>query len=300
MKTNKIAWWGLPLLAVATTFALVAWRGDHQQPAAGNQPAQDTVPAKKKATDRLPGDKDLDKEIRQLDEAKENLKNIDWDQIRKSLTEVQVHIDKAGIQDQVEKAMKEVNVEKIKLEVEKALKEVDFEKIQKDVDASLKHAYTEVDKETLKKQMEEVKIQVEKALSNREWEKGLTELKDIDLKNMKLEIDLAKEEVAESLKKLDKEKLNFDKDMNKAGKEIEKAKEEFKNYQELIYNLEKEGLLNTQTDYTIEYRKGQLHVNGKAQSAAVTGRYQKYFKKEKVTISKKNGEMDIDTDYDFD
>ncbi|WP_315820928.1 hypothetical protein [Paraflavitalea speifideaquila] len=51
--------------------ALVAWKGNPQQPIAGQQPTADTIPAQRKKAIRETDEKDLDKEIRKLDEAKE-------------------------------------------------------------------------------------------------------------------------------------------------------------------------------------------------------------------------------------
>jgi len=84
--------------------------------------------------------------------------------------------------------------------------------------------------------------------------------------------------------------------MTKAYGEIDKAKEELKRYQEMISNLEKEDLLNTREDYTIEYRGGELSINGKIQSKEITKKYKKYFRKETLTIKKQNGDINIDSD----
>ena len=75
--------------------------------------------------------------------------------------------------------------------------------------------------------------------------------------------------------------------------EIEKAKIEFKGYQEMVYEMEKDGLLNTKADYTIIYRDEELTINGKKQPAEVTNKFKKYFSKDGVTIRKEKGEMNI-------
>jgi hypothetical protein len=84
--------------------------------------------------------------------------------------------------------------------------------------------------------------------------------------------------------------------MEKARQEVDKAKDEVKGFQEMIYAMEKDGLLNTKEDYSIEFRKDELSINGKRQSAEIFNKYKKYFKKDRLTIRKENGDMKIDND----
>ena len=76
--------------------------------------------------------------------------------------------------------------------------------------------------------------------------------------------------------------------------EVDKAKEEVKGYQEMIYDMEKEGLLNTKEDYTIEYKDGDLFINGKKQPQEVTDKYKKNFRKKNIAIKKQDGNVKID------
>ena len=94
------------------------------------------------------------------------------------------------------------------------------------------------------------------------------------------------------------EKLDMSKDLDKARNEIEKARIELKGYQEMIYAMEKQGLLNTKSDYKIEYSNGELRINGRKQTEATANKYRKYFKsnKDKTTITKENGDINIDID----
>jgi hypothetical protein len=88
--------------------------------------------------------------------------------------------------------------------------------------------------------------------------------------------------------------LNMKETMEKARQEVDKAKEEVKGYQEMIYAMEKDGLLNTKEDYSIEFRKAELSINGQKQPTEIFNKYKKYFKKERLTIRKENGDMQID------
>ena len=81
--------------------------------------------------------------------------------------------------------------------------------------------------------------------------------------------------------------------MESANEGMEKAKVELKGYQEMVYAMEAAGLLDTDGDYTIEYRDESISINGKKQSPAVTEKYKKYFKKDRVKIIKEDGEINI-------
>jgi chromosome segregation ATPase len=303
MKINSTyVRWGIPTLGVAAALALVAWAGGPQQPTTGKQLAQDTVPAKRGKAIREANEKDLDKEIRQLEQAKENLKDVDWDKIQQSVDDAVKNIDFSKIQEQIDEAMKHVDMEKINRQVEASLKSIDFEKIQEQVNESLKNVDTYIDKEEIKKELDEARKEVEKELKNsKEWKKDWEATKKANKEEIQSALEKSRKEVAKAMEKLDKEKLNWKDKMKDAWEGIDKATEEFKGYQEMIYSMEKEGLLSTKSDYTIKYKDGELTVNGKKQSDEVVSKYKKYFKHDKVTIRKEDGDMDIDTDHkDFD
>jgi hypothetical protein len=93
---------------------------------------------------------------------------------------------------------------------------------------------------------------------------------------------------------LKKQKFDFRKEMDNAKVDIDKAKTEMKGYQEMIYDMEAAGLLNTKEDYTIEYKDGDLFINNKKQPQNVTDKYKKYFKHKTIAIKKQDGQMKID------
>ena len=57
--------------------------------------------------------------------------------------------------------------------------------------------------------------------------------------------------------------------------------------------MEKDGLLKTDQDYTIEFKNGTLTINGKVQPKEVTDKYSKYMRKESFTIKSEKGNVDI-------
>lgn len=304
MKINKnLVRWGIPALGVATAITLVAWKESPRQTPHLPQLIQDTLPNQKKKASRDKEEKDFDKEIRQLEEAKSSMKNVDWEHVNKAMDEVRKNFDAQKIQQHIELAMKQVDFEKIEKEIEASLKQVDFEKIEKEINESVKTALSEADKKSIRKELAEAKLEVDRELKNKDWKKELEnakieieEAKKIDMKEVQEELKAAQSAFDQEMKNLDKEKFDLKVDLKDAWKEIDKATLEIKGYQEMVYSLEKEGLLSTKGDYTIKYKEGTLTVNGNQQPKAVADRYKKYFSHEKVTIRKEDGKMDVDVD----
>jgi chromosome segregation ATPase len=295
-RIRKHLHWAIPAMGLIAVFALVAWKGTPRQRTAGKPPTADTIPAQSKKAVREGNERDLDKEIRKLEEAKEKMKDVNWDQVKESIEQACKSINTEQIEQQIEQAMKQVDMEKINREVQESLKKIDFDKINKEVNESLKEAYASIDKEALKKQMEEVRLEVQRELSNKNWKKEIEEAQKLNKKELQKELERSREDIKKAMRELDEEKLNLRESLDEAWKGIDKAKEEFKGYQEMIYSMEKEGLLSTKSDYTIKYKDGNLTVNGKKQPQEVLDRYKKYFSHEKVTIRKEDGDMDIDFD----
>ena len=297
--------WAVPTLAILFLFTLIAWNNNQQTPTPRNL-KEDTVPKKKSG--RLPGDKDLDKELRELEKARlevEKLKDFDWEKMSKELDESLKSIDMDKMKADIEK-LTEQDMVKIEKELKEALKELDFSKIEKEMEKAMKEVkesgLTRENEIELKKEMEKLrkdldrsKKQIEEELKSRNWEKDMEKMKEVDMKQMEKEMENARKEIERAKDDIDLEKLNMKDEMDNARIEIDKAKEELKGYQEMIYSMEKAGLLSTKGDYTIQYKDGELLINGKKQSAEVTNKYKKYFKKD-TTIKKEDGDFNIDID----
>ena len=306
------------LLAIAGIAALgfisLAWTGNHQSKIL--QTVNDTVPRQKST--RSPSKeykRDFDKQLDDLEKAMKDLRNApDFD-----MKQVQTEIDAAMKQVEKEMANHKIDMEQMQKELQASLSKIDAEKIQAEVNKSLK----DLDKLDLQKMQKELK----ESLSNLDDDNidlklSLKELDKIDLEKMRKEIERSMEdlkvnidgariskEIQESLKKIDMEKVkrdmekvkgemeknkdNFKFDRDKIQKDLEKTRIEFKGYQEMVYEMEKDGLLSTKTDYTIIYKDEELTINGKKQATGVTNKYKKYFSKDEVTIRKEKGEMNI-------
>jgi len=252
----------LPLLLLATGLVLTV---TFAQSNSGNNNSsnRDTVPKK-------------DKKIRDLDEAMWELEKGEIE-VSKALRE----IDFEKIEREVRAAMKAMDVDMLKTQesVARAMKEVDFQKVNVDVQKALSQAQKElsaIDSEKMKKEIEQSLAQVDFNKMNVE----LQQLKELDLSKMKEELANIRPEIEKSLAE--------------AKKDIAKAKQEISDYKNLVTALDKDGFLNKNEDYKVEYKNKELIVNGKKLSADAVRKYSEYLgDKEDFTIKKADDDFNI-------
>jgi chromosome segregation ATPase len=305
------------LLATAGVAALgfisLAWTGNHQNKTL--QAVNDTVPRQKSTRTPEEYKRDFDKELNDLDKAMKGLRNIpDVD-----MKQVQAEINAAMKQVEKEMANHKIDMEKMQKELQASLSKIDAEKIQADLKKSLKEL-EKLDLQEMQKELKESLSNLDE--NNIDLKLSLKELDKIDLEKMrketehsmeemKVNVDAAKisREIQESMKKVDMEKMkldmekvrgeveknkdNFKFDLDKIQKDLERTKSELKGYQQMVYEMEKDGLLSTKADYTISYENEELTINGQKQPQQVSNKYKKYFSKDGITIRKEKGEMNI-------
>jgi len=289
----------LSVAVFIASFALIAWAGDPKHVLNASELTEDTIPPKN--SQKSTSQRDFDKELSQLDEAKkqlEELKNRDWSKIQQDVEDAMKKIDVEKIRLQAQEAITKIDLEKMGKEIEESLRKIDFNKIERDIEAAMDEV-SKIDKEKIKQEIQKARKEVDEQLQKKEWRKEMEEAKKINMKEIEKEMENVKEEMSRVKEELKLEKLDMKETMRKAHVEIGRAKEELKGYQEMIYDMEKQGLLDAKEDYTIEYRQGQLTINGKKQSTEVSNKYKKYFKKDSMTIKKQNGDLKIDNNSKF-
>jgi hypothetical protein len=243
------------------------------------------------------------------------MKSIDFDKIQKDIKESMSKIDFEKINQEIQAAMSKVDFEKMNSDWKKAMEKVDFNKINREMEEAMKEANTDKWNSEWKEAMS--KVDFEKM--QKEIKESMDKVSKIDMEKMKVDMEKAQKEMQEALGKADRfnqkefqeqmekvtkelqelkfdwkhEGFDFKKIMENATEGIEKARVELKGFQEMVYAMEAEGLLSTDGDYTIEYNKGEISINGKKQSQAVSDKYKKYFSKDKTSIIKEDGEINI-------
>jgi hypothetical protein len=109
------------------------------------------------------------------------------------------------------------------------------------------------------------------------------------------------EEVSNEMKKvkIEMEQLGpkIEKEMSRAKVEIEKARTEIKEYKTFVDGLDKEGIINKKSEYTIRHEDGQLLINGKNSSAETYLKYKDFLEKHpRFEIKKTSDDFDLDID----
>lgn len=256
----------IPVLVIIAALVItgISWQ---KQPSISNKTSiNDTIPDRKKKI------RNIDDAIEEVDKAKvevdRSFKDIDWPKInadiKLAMDNIKVNMDE--IKANVAASLKDIDMNKIHAEVQQAMKEVDAAKIQADVAASLKDI-----------NLEKIKAEVQSSMDKIDWDQikvDIDKAKNIDMKKIENEMRDMKPEIEKSLQE--------------AHESIEKAKNELKEYKIFINDLDKDGLINKNADYKIEYNNGVLTINGKKQSEEVTNKYGSFLKGHKDFVIKKN------------
>ncbi|MEP6726029.1 MAG: hypothetical protein ABJC98_09450 [Bacteroidota bacterium] len=286
------------VLISCTGLAGIAWQNKPSVSPAQHQ-QNDTLPEKQRIKeDKTVINGDLDKAIDDVHRAQENLEkqlqNKDWGKMHRDLKESLEKINAENIHEQIEKAMKNIDMQKIQLQVQASLKQIDWKKMQADI----QKAQAEINN------ADGIKLQKEMQNTLDETRKAMAGLKAFDMEELQHQLEQTKENLkmneGRMKEDLEKARKNINQNLNKDfRKELEKAKEnvkrvaeELQDYKMMLTEMDKDGLLNANETYDIEYKKGELIINGKTQPATITSKYKHYFKKERVTI--KNGNRDED------
>src|SRR5436190_1414039 len=266
----------------AAGFTSLAWTGNQSKKSM--QTYQDTTPVRQKSERSAEKEykKDFDKELDDLNRAMKNLQHLPDIDFKK----IQAEIDASMKNVREEMAEHKIDMEKMQKELKESLSRIDLEKMQTDIKASLKEL-DKVDMQKMKQEieraMEDIKTKINPEEIRRQVEESLAK---IDMEKIQKEMEKVKEE-------MEKNKDEMKIDLGKAREDVAKTKEEIKGYQEMVYAMEQDGLLDTKKDYKIEYTGGDLYINGIKEPAEVTDKYKKYFRRNKVIIRKEKGEMNI-------
>jgi hypothetical protein len=287
----------LAMLTLTTMFVFISW---------DNRPTTDQFQHGGYFRDTIPKDKKVsrEKKIRDLDDVIDEMNAID----------LQKEMEKANIE--MQKAMKDIDGQKLKMQLDEAMKQVDMEKMQKEWKESM--ANMNVDMEKMKKEIEQsmkefdaekIKAEVDKAMKQvdfeklqkdmneemakvdwKKWEKDMQGFKNMDMSKVEEEIERAKKEMEKIGPQLEKE-------MSKAKLEIDKAKTEMNAYKGFVDGLDKDGLIKKDQEYTIKHADGELIINGKKASQATYLKYKSFLDKHpKFKIEKSDDDFNIDVD----
>jgi chromosome segregation ATPase len=292
----------LAVLAVATASSFAA-------PNPAYFPAQrDTVPAEQNVFDK--GLRQIDKAIEKLDAT---VSDPRWQQeLNSKLQSAMEKLNNVKWEEELGRAMDKVNLEKIQQQMQESFSRVDMNKVKRDLSEALDKLdkakiHAEIDKVDwekmrldLKKQLNEINTDVDFEKIRKDVDKaGKDAIRDLERakKEGKLEMKVNMERMKADLKRqqseMREEKGKIRVEMNKAHEQLETAREELKQYKAMTQEMENDGLIKQNGNYSIEYRDGKLSINGEKQSDKTTAKFKKYFSKNEVEIIKEGEKLTI-------
>jgi len=172
-----------------------------------------------------------------------------------NLSEQMKNLD-VNIDKQVEESLSKINFDEIEKQTEASLKAIDWNKMQEQVDNSMKNA--------------------QQAIAKIDFTKMQNQMKDLQEK-------LQSEEFKSQF---DSEKLHkqIDDAMSKAKEGMEKAKVKLQEMKDFTDALAADGLIDKKKGYTIEWKNGNLIINGKEQPKSISDKYRKYESEEEIKM----------------
>lgn len=252
MNNNWISrnWW-MPVLFAGTALSSFTFF-DMDEPGSVNPPQQKFKLIYAQLKDTIPGEKEMDNENRGF-----HFKTGDIDraiaQIEKEMLKAREELRKTDFKKT------EVEMQRALKELEQSFDHVKWEKMEKELKESLQKI-EETDLPGIRKNLQE---QLAKELSNTKEQ----------LANTKKELEIQKEKMKDELGKgLAGTMKNFD-------ELLPAYKEQLKTLNEMVKEMEKDGLIQKGENADIKYKQGLLYINGQKQSKEITDKYRHYFKK---------------------
>jgi hypothetical protein len=179
---------------------------------------------------------------------------IDMDKILQELDNNKAVLDEQmkGLHANIHKALADsiskINMDEILEQTKASLQKIDWDKIKTDADQSIQQAQTEIAKIDFTKLRDQMN-DLQKKLQSKEFTEQL------DTEKWQKKIDDA---------------------MSKAKEGIEKAKTRLQEINDFTNALAADHLIDKKKGFTIEWKKGDLFINGREQPKNISDKYRKY------------------------
>jgi hypothetical protein len=182
----------------------------------------------------------------------------------KTMKQLDINLDNLDVQmknlninlDKQLDAIAKINIEDIQKQTEASIKAIDWNKIQQSTNESFKAVQNEIAKIDFSKMQNEMK-ELQQKMQSDEFKSQFNSDK------MHKEINDA---------------------MAKAQAGISKANEKLQQMKAFTDALAADGLIDKKKGYTIEWKEGDLYINGKGQPKNISDKYRKYEQEGKIKI----------------
>ena len=202
---------------------------------------------------------------------KDTLPKTEQDSFDKAMKEMDINMDKMNEQmknmkvdlDLKLEALSKIDIEAIQKQTEASLKQIDWSKMQQDINVSIKDVQEQIAK--------------------------------IDLSNIKVEMQALQEKLqSEEFKsQLNSEKMQkqISEAMVNAKAGMEKAKQKMQQIKTFTDELSADGLIDKKKGYELEWKSGELYINGQKQPKDISDKYRRYESNGKIKILPEGAEQ---------
>lgn len=243
--------------------------------------AADTVPDKGQSlNDQIQSIKEAQRQLTQ------ELSGKDWNAIEAQMEGSLARINEKEIDAQIQQAMQQLEKSMAEVQQAQIMRQLDVKKLQEQLATVQANLEKNLDKKEIEAQlkaaMQELKASAAEItkVNEAQLKEELTKMKaELAANKTKMTADLAK---AKAEIKASKPKIRAS--LEKATLDIEAARKEFEGYQSMIGQMQQEGLISDPKNYEIEWKKGELFINGKQQPADIRQRYRSFFKNDPTRL----------------
>ena len=164
-----------------------------------------------------------------------------------------------------------------------AIANIDFDAINENVNESMQDAQKEIDGvdwNAIKAEIDQAMAEVDKELKDEHTKKIIKDNVHEKLEEAKRKLQQAKAQIAR-------------KEAEVQAKAARKHKDDNSNFENMLNQMQKEGLINRSDKYTVKKEDGELYINGQKQSKDVYSRYSSYLKGDEISIKGSKGSLSI-------
>ncbi|MBZ4191275.1 hypothetical protein [Niabella beijingensis] len=179
-----------------------------------------------------------------------------------------------------------INTDRIQQQVSDALSKIDLVKIQSAARAAVK----KIDFDQLNRDLEKAMAGIDRAKIDHDVSRAMAAVKNIDAGKLKCEINMALKDVKlDQLKvqleaacrdlRLQQRDLNLE--MRQLGpginNELRDTRRQLQRLKDAYQEMERDGLIERGPNNRIQFREGELYINGERQSQKTSEKYRHYF-----------------------
>ncbi|MCD2421926.1 hypothetical protein LQ567_04075 [Niabella pedocola] len=193
--------------------------------------------------------------------------------------DAQWDIKRDHIQQEAHNVLSAVDLAKIQAEARAAVKKINFEQLNKDIETAM----AGIDKATLERDISRAMKSVKNIDAAQLKSEINTTLKNIRLDQLKGQLEATRRDLKMQQQQLEIEMRQMKPGMNN---ELQETRRQLQRLKDAYQEMERDGLIEKSPANRIQFRDGELYINGERQSKETSEKYRHYFNKRKTATGK--------------